>query len=399
MVKILILVDEFPRTSETFILDHVVGLATGGYQVHVAAKYIDEARLHELVGTVAESIKLFSLRTRSNKSLNSRLRRLLWLGRWPSLIINRGARKAAAKADWVREVITVVRPALVHAHFGPMGLAAALAIGRRNIPLVVDFHGYDALRFPAQNGWEVYRKILGGSQRKCAIVHSPFMQSILDSRIGMKLAYVNHGVDLSRFSPGGKNADWAGELRLLSVGRVERLKGHDVVVSAAAKLLEDRFISLKLKIVGDGSGMQGLKQDIARLALQEHVELAGAMTPAEVAYEMQQADMLVMASQISADGWQEAFGRVAIEAMAVGIPVVGTPSGNLPATISDAGVVADGFDAAAIAAAILRVVAADSPKGWCDRARARANRFSIDRMHQEYAEVTSRMLNQAAADS
>ena len=55
------------------------------------------------------------------------------------------------------QVLESLQPDLVHAHFGPHGVDAAIALEDRNTPLIVDFHGFDLTAFTQQHGWELYR--------------------------------------------------------------------------------------------------------------------------------------------------------------------------------------------------------------------------------------------------
>ena len=66
--------------------------------------------------------------------------------------------------------------------------------------------------------------------------------------------------------------------------------------------------------------------------------------------------MLVLPSR-TARGWKEQFGRVLVEAMACGLPVIGSDSGEIPTVIGDAGIVCPEGDAGALAKAIATLTA------------------------------------------
>lgn len=99
----------------------------------------------------------------------------------------------------------------------------------------------------------------------------------------------------------------------------------------------------------------------------------------EVPIYMNACDVVVLPS-LSSDRWKEQFGRVVPEAMACGVPVIGSDSGNIPDAIGDAGVVVAEGSARAIVDAVLRLV--ESPElrsALSERGRRRVReRMSVD---------------------
>ena len=79
-----------------------------------------------------------------------------------------------------------------------------------------------------------------------------------------------------------------------------------------------------------------------------------ALPPAQLATALQALAVLVLPSHTQ-PRWKEQFGRVLTEAMACGVPVIGSSSGAIPEVIGDAGLVFPEGDAAALAAALERL--------------------------------------------
>ena len=135
---------------------------------------------------------------------------------------------------------------------------------------------------------------------------------------------------------------------LLAVGSVVPRKGYDVLAEALATLID---LPWRLTIVGDGSRDPAcaarLREDIARYRLTPRVTLAGAVATDELAALYAAADLFVLPSRY------EGFGMAYAEAMAHGLPVIGTTGGAIPDTVpADAGVLVPPGDAPALAAAL-----------------------------------------------
>ncbi len=138
-------------------------------------------------------------------------------------------------------------------------------------------------------------------------------------------------------------------------GRLVPEKGLTVLLEAAASLEGD----FRLLLVGDGP----LRQELAIAAqdkeLGQRMEFKGNVPSEQMPQVLAEMDALVLPS-LTTPRWKEQFGRVLIEAMACGVPVVGSSSGEIPQVIGDAGLVFPEGDAGALAAALGRL--ASDPK-------------------------------------
>jgi glycosyltransferase involved in cell wall biosynthesis len=162
-----------------------------------------------------------------------------------------------------------------------------------------------------------------------------------------------------------------GEVSVVSVGRLHRVKNFDALIRAM-ELLPD---NMRLTIWGDGDERENLEGLIGSLGLGGRVKLAGRA--ASIPPVMAAADVYVQPSK------SEGFGLTVVEAMLCGRPVVVAPYGSLPELVEDGetGIVATDRTPEALAASILRVA--------CDRGlasriaaagqEAARERFSIDR--------------------
>jgi glycosyltransferase involved in cell wall biosynthesis len=142
-------------------------------------------------------------------------------------------------------------------------------------------------------------------------------------------------------------------IALLSVGAVVPRKGYDVLVAALAKL---KHLPWRLVIAGDGERspqtFRRLVADIASLGLTERITLAGTVSAERLASLYASADLFVLPSRF------EGYGMAYAEAIAHGVPVVGTNAGAIPDTIpSAAGVLVPPDDVEALAAALQGLIA------------------------------------------
>jgi glycosyltransferase involved in cell wall biosynthesis len=163
-----------------------------------------------------------------------------------------------------------------------------------------------------------------------------------------RVSVVEPGTD--HVSPPPRNRE--GVVKLLAVGSVIPRKGYDVLVAALARL---RHLPWRLVIAGDcGRSPQTsrrLRADIMRLGLADRITLLGAVAAEAVAPLYASADLFVLPSRF------EGYGMAYTEAIAHGVPVIGTTAGAIPQTVSaGAGVLVAPDDVEALAATLQRLI-------------------------------------------
>ena len=141
------------------------------------------------------------------------------------------------------------------------------------------------------------------------------------------------GVDLSRFRPMSKRQSrehlgYGEEKNILFVGRLEPLKGLDVLFKAVASLEDTASITVNV-VGGDENSQEKTRlQDLARrMKLTESVRFIGSVGQDELPIHYNAADVCVLPSHY------ESFGLAALEASACGRPVVASEVGGLPAIV------------------------------------------------------------------
>jgi glycosyltransferase involved in cell wall biosynthesis len=133
-------------------------------------------------------------------------------------------------------------------------------------------------------------------------------------------------------------------------GALTRQKGWKVLLAAVERLPE-RF---RLVLAGDGEQLAELKSWLQRPGLRGRVCYLGLLPKAQLLAAYPLMDVLVLPS-ITTPNSVEQFGCVLAEAMACGVPVIGSDSGAIPETIGDAGLVVHEGEPDALADAIFRI--------------------------------------------
>ncbi len=165
------------------------------------------------------------------------------------------------------------------------------------------------------------------------------------------------------------------------VGRFVPEKGIDNLLEAVALLLQkEPSLPIRVILVGGGPAEDALHQQVALLHLEEQTEFAGPMPPEAVARQLCKFSTLVLPSRTT-PVWKEQLGRVLLEAMASGIPVIGSDSGAIPEVIDNAGLIFPEGDVASLANRLAQL-ARDSEL-WAELRRqglARAQEYSQIRL-------------------
>ena len=320
-------------------------------------------------------------------------------------------------AEWVKVfaggVIHEMRSAdynVVHSHYWLSGWAGLLVKQALGIPLANSFHTLarvkDAARREGQPLEPLLRlaaesELIGSSD--CVVASTDQEADELIDHYGAdpeRLCVNPPGIDRSIFQPGDKSEARAAlglgeEPVVLFVGRIQPLKGVDVAVDAFAEVVR-LLPEARLVLVGGPSGSAGstevtrIRQRIADLGIADSVRTWEAQPHADVAAFYQAADVLVVPSR------SESFGLVAVEAQAVGLPVVAANVGGLRHVVQQriSGILVDGWDANDFAKAILELLQSPATRDELSTgALESSKRFSwdttADRLLELYEGITS----------
>jgi glycosyltransferase involved in cell wall biosynthesis len=246
------------------------------------------------------------------------------------------------------------RPHLIDMNHEPYSVACAEVLtlcGRYapNAPIVMQTAQNILRRYPVPFSWleqRAFRRVAA------AYVCSETVREVLRTK-GFKkpVPIIPFGVDLNSFKQ-------RSEPRVVGrtigfVGRMLPGKGLNVLAGALKQMRNDDW---QLLVVGDGSERESFTRELSEAGLLDRARFTGAVSYDLTPDYFQEIDVLVIPTQTT-DRIREQFGRVIVEAMASGVPVIGSTCGAIPEVIADAGLVFPEGDGRALADAIRSLLA------------------------------------------
>ncbi|SNY49257.1 glycosyltransferase [Paractinoplanes atraurantiacus] len=265
-------------------------------------------------------------------------------------------------ADWRTEW----RPDVVHAHFWMSGLAAVTAGRACDVPVVQTYHALGSVKRRHQGAADTspprriaYERELGRAVDRVIVQCQDEVQELI--RLGVprtQMSLVPSGVNTDRFRPDGPSVPRGKRPRILTVARLVERKGVEDLIRALPGVPRAELV-----VVG-GPSLAGIDSDpyaqkLLTLAqdcrVGDRVRLAGAVAAHDMPAWYRSADV------VAATPWYEPFGLTVLEAMACGVPVIGSAVGGLTDTVVD-GVTGDlvpARDPAGLAVALRKILADD----------------------------------------
>jgi colanic acid/amylovoran biosynthesis glycosyltransferase len=407
-VRICVLARQFPVVSQTFVVDHAAGLAARGHDVVVVPLLpppADEPVSEETQAAVRR------LTAPPRSPTGGRARRAISAARIAAESAvgdhARSLRFALQRDDFpmrsigprlvcARRIAAFAPFDVLHAQFGPTGLAALLLrdAGVFDAPIVVSFHGYDAKVIPAQVP-RCYDPLIGAVARVTA--GSAYMRDVVE-RLGFshdQVAVWPQGVDTARFAPARGDTDEQHHgFHVLTVARLVDFKGVDVALRAVA-LARPRIAGLRYTVVGDGERRAELESLAKQLGVDDITTFRGALAHDDVVAAHAAADAFLITGRVDRAGHVEGQGVAPLEASASELPVVATRSGGLTEVVVDGetGLLVEPENPEAAADALVRLAtdaALRARLGAAGRAhvqRAFSQEHSLDVIEQVYRDV------------
>jgi glycosyltransferase involved in cell wall biosynthesis len=248
--------------------------------------------------------------------------------------------------------IARTRPDLVHIDEEPYNLATAHAtwLARRPGARTLFFSWQNINKhYPLPFRW-IERYVLTHSDYAIA-GNQASAQVWRDKGYGGPLAVIpQFGVDPEIFKPAEKKKDPGRGFVIGYVGRLVFEKGCDTLLEAAAALPG----LWRLVYCGGGPERERLERMARELKVGDRVFFDGWIPSTQMPACYRQLDALALPSR-TRPNWKEQFGRALVEAMACGVPVVGSTCGEIPNVVGDAGLICEENDVVGLRRRLLQL--------------------------------------------
>lgn len=281
--------------------------------------------------------------------------------------------------------------ALVHARSRAPGWSALWAARRLGLPFVTTYHGL----YNARSGlkrW--YNSVM--ARGDIVIANSEFTRAHILREYDLKpdrVIAIPRGVDLKQFDPArvdpaavsALRAQWGfadkAKVLLLMPTRITRWKGHDVLLEAAARVDGARPGRFGVVMAGSAAGRESYRAELF-----QRIHDQGLQAIARIVDHQNDMPTALMAADVvvTPSVEPEAFGRVAVEAQAMGRPVVATAHGGFTETVQDgqSGHLVKPGNAGELAQALIRMIDAG------EEGRRRMGEIGMAHARPLYAKTT-----------
>jgi glycosyltransferase involved in cell wall biosynthesis len=412
--RVAVVVKGYPRLSETFIAQEILGLERHGLALTIVSlRHPTDRTLHPMHRDIRAPV-LYLPEYLYQEPL--RVLRAWWsVRRWPTYrtarrlwlrdlrrdsTTNRGRRfgQALVLAHELPGDVGVLYAHYLHTPASVTRYAAVL----RALPWCVSAHAKDIWTTPAWEGAEKLRECAWattctatGAARLCELAP------------GAEVMLTYHGLDASRFAApqrarGPDGSDPERPVRLLGVARLVPKKGVEVLLDALAALPAE--LHWRYEHVGDGPMRDALVAAAGRLGLDERIAWHGALPQDQVIDAYRAADLFVLASRIAADGDRDGLPNVLLEAGALELAVITSRTASVSELVEDGlnGRLVPPDDPAALAAALAALIRDPAARLRLGRAGRRrvleqfALEPGVDRLATRLAGVLDRSQRAAA---
>lgn len=402
MTKIVIVLKGYPRLSETFIAQELLGLERAGHELYlVSMRHPTDKKRHPVHDEIKAPVRYLPEYLHDEPW---RVIRSWWKARrLPHYKHLRKAFIADLKRDRTRNRWRRFGQALVlaaefpkdadwlHAHFihtpGSVTLYASLVL---DIGWSCSAHAKDIWTSP---DWDLRAK-LGQARFVVTCTKAGFdkLQSLSPDPARVHLSY--HGLDLARFAsfkgmrPARDGTDAQDPVLLLSVGRAVEKKGYDILLAALALL--PKTLSWRFVHIGGGEVLGKLKAQAETLGLTSRIAWLGSRAQEEVLAKYRESDLFVLPCRIASDGDRDGLPNVLVEASSQGLTCISTTVSGVPELLSDGvnGLLVPPEDAQALSGALAMAIADPALRrklGAAAETRVRANfdhKSSIEQLTQ-----------------
>lgn len=346
-LTIAFIVVQFPKLSETFILNQITGLIDMGCEIDIfPLNKTRSSKFHEAIYKYNLLSRTF-YRNRPNNWLWRIMKAivLFWAMMYkdPTVLIKslnffKYGKMSLSLSLFYSALCVLDRGPyhIIHAHFGYAGnMAVALRdIGATNAKIVTSFHGFDITSYVKKHGIDIYSRLF--QKGDLYIVSSNFIRNKVQllGCDGNKIVKIPVGLKPTDFSFNEKQLKQNDTVKIITVARLVEVKGIEYGIRAVAKVTKF-YPNIAYYIVGDGPLRDNLHAIIKELDDKNKLSILGWMTQEEIKRLYDACHIFILPSIEASTGEQEGQGLVLQEAQAKGLPVIATYSGGIPEGVLD----------------------------------------------------------------
>jgi colanic acid/amylovoran biosynthesis glycosyltransferase len=343
--RIVLILVTFPKLSESFIVNKFIGLISRGWDVRIVAteSLLQEwgkfPQLNRIKGAIRKVSKARQVSPRWVPVIMYPFAILKCVYLNP-LGLLRYFFHGFIKHGWkilrrfyIDSQVIALKPDLIHFEFGATASDRADLNFLLGCKEVVSFRGYD-LNYSGLDRSDFYDEVWKYADGYHFISEDLHQQALKRGCPVIKTySLIPPAINTDYFNPGKKECDIRGAefvrpLHILSVGRLELVKGYEYALQAIRNLV-DSGVECEYHIIGAGSSLESLLFARQQLDLEKTITFLGEQSSDHVKEELEWADVFLNASV------SEGFCNAILEAQSMCVPVVCTDAGGLPENVED----------------------------------------------------------------
>ncbi len=376
-MNILYILRDFPKLSETFVLNEIIKLGSLGHKVNIFAlfnpnenkiqtgisKYslLEKTHYSSTIGvSKLKTLKNFLFKLYNNKSLTKKQRKEFFRFYYkkfrqknqPSLKTLKDMVFHFLMILDIMDIIKDKRIEHIHCHFASNNVDLAYLISQwTGIPYTFTTHSFDIFRFPNPDikKWAMRaKKVISISEFNREYMHSHFDIPYKNMKVITCSNYLDKLTPVSDYKPN--------PFKIVTIARLTEKKGYPYLIEAC-KILKDKNIEFSCEIQGSGPQKSELVKLINENKLKKYIKLGNEMKHEEVLDFIKSGSVFVLPCIRANHNDMDGIPVVLMESMAMEIPTISTNISGIPELIDDSvnGIMVPQKDAAALADAILKI--------------------------------------------
>lgn len=371
-MKVTFFLNQFPASSETFVINQIIGFINQGIEVKIIAtckgdlnnkhKSLSDYKLLELTTYLTDESVYDTVLKKRCKRILSLVKPKNAIKKILALNVRRFGihSKSLLLPSIASNLNKPIQADVFIAHFGTAGVVAhkMQKIGLLKGKLATVFHGADISVSSILDVFKSDYKSLFRDTELMLPISALWKKRLIELGCEESKIYLNRmGINTEQFKRRAFDTPLSSPLEIITVARFIEKKGiFDAL--AAMRILKEQGVNFKYKIIGDGELRPEIEKNIADLGLAQNVTLSGFQPQEQITTLLSNSDVFLLPSVTASNGDMEGIPVALMEAMAMGLITVSTCHSGIPELIShnESGLLTDERSPHQIAQEIARLV-------------------------------------------